>query len=436
MRLTKKQSIALDTLEDSTNSITEVIYGGSAGSGKSIIGCYWLAKSALRYSGTRWLLGRSVLKTLKQTTLQSMFFVLKLQGLTSGVHYNYKEQSGEIHFFNGSVIILADLDYYPSDSEFDRLGGLEITGAFIDEIAQIRKKAWDVVKSRIRYKLKEFGLIPKLLGSLNPSKNWVFTYFYKPMIYDELDYYKSFIQALPTDNPHLDESYLETLRNLPTPERNRLYYGLWEANDERQLITQDNIHNLFTNSYLDSQIGYYITVDVARQGKDKSVIMVWNGLVVIDIITIDKNTIVELADKVRSISNKYKVSMSNVIADESGVGGGLIDILKCKGFLGGSKALLNENYLNLRTQCFYYLSDYINDNKLWIKYNVSEDIKSLIIEELEQIQLVVSDLDDKRRIIGKDEIKSNIGRSTDYSDTLSMRMYFELNKNNGLYNII
>lgn len=434
MILTKKQSITLDALEDHNNGITEIIYGGSAGSGKSILGCYWILKSCLKYQGTRWLIGRSVLKTLKQTTLQSLFEVCKMQGLIPDVHYRYKEQAGEVHFFNGSIIILADLDYYPSDPNFDRLGGLEITGAFIDEIAQIRKKAWDVLKSRIRYKLNEYKLSPKLFGSLNPSKNWVYTYFYKPFIEGNLEPFKIFYQALPTDNPHLPESYLETLRMLPKQDKDRLYYGRWDATDNNQLINQNNINNLFSNSFVKGGTKY-ITVDVARQGKDKSIIMVWDGLKIIKVITINKNTITELADKIKELHKKYIIPMSNVIVDEAGVGGGLVDILRCKGFVGGSKVLNNENYLNLRTQCLFYLAKSINNNEIYLEYNLSEDIKQMIIEELEQIIIEPTD-DNKLRVISKDEIKSNIGRSPDFVDTLSMRMFYELNKNKGVYHFV
>lgn len=435
MILTKKQTQALDTLENQSNGVTEVIYGGSAGSGKSIVGTYWILKSCLKYEGTRWLLGRSILKTLKQTTLQSLFEVCKMQGLIPQVHYTYKEQAGEVHFFNGSIIILADLDYYPSDPNFDRLGGLEITGAFIDEVAQVRKQAWDIVKSRIRYRLTEYGLVPKLFGSLNPSTNWCYTYFYKPHQNDTLEPFKAFIQALPTDNPHLADSYLETLRNLPRRERDRLYYGRWESGDDNQLINNDAIGNIFTNTFIKPTNHKYIIVDIARKGKDKTVIMRWNGMVVEETVEYKINTITEIADAVKQMAHKHQIPMSNVLVDESGVGGGLVDILRCKGFIGGSKALNGENYFNLRTQCLYYLAKYINENSIFINIE-SESIRSAITEELEQIKSDINDLDSKLKVISKDEVKSNIGRSPDYSDTLSMRMYFQLNKNTGIYSFV
>jgi len=141
--LTQKQTIALDILEDDVT--TELVYGGSAGGGKSYLGVYWILKSALKYEGSRWLIGRSELKSLKLTTLVSFFDVAKLQGLVSGKHYNYNQQSSVITLYNGSEIVLKDLQYQPSDPNYDSLGSLEVTGIFADVISQITQDAWKVL---------------------------------------------------------------------------------------------------------------------------------------------------------------------------------------------------------------------------------------------------------------------------------------------------
>ena len=73
MRLNLKQTKAIDYLEDDVTN--EVEYGGGAGGGKSIVGCYWQLKMRLKYPGTRGLIGRASLKTLKETTLNSFFEV-------------------------------------------------------------------------------------------------------------------------------------------------------------------------------------------------------------------------------------------------------------------------------------------------------------------------------------------------------------------------
>jgi len=66
----------------------------------------------------------------------------------------------------------------------------------------------------------------------------------------------------------------------------------------------------------------------------------------------------------------------------------------------------------------------------------SEETKQIIIEELEQIKAKDADKDGKRKVISKDEIKANLGRSPDYADTLMMRMWFELNQEGDMLRFI
>ena len=469
IELTTKQTLALDLLEDHDNGVSEIIYGGSAGSAKTFIGCYWILKSVLKYAGSRGALCRFELKALKKTTLLTFFDVCKKQGVKEGIHYVYKEQQGEIHFSNGSVVFLIQTPYLPSDRDFDFLGSFELTFVFMDEIAQIRKKAWDVMKTRIRFGLNTYapdgsllkdlevletdengqpirwrmkngketrGISPKLFGSLNPSKNWVYTYFYKPYVAKELETgAKRFIRALPTDNKFLDKKYLDILDGLPKPERDRLYLGIWETEDDTQLVSRDNAEELFNNDFVKPNGQKYIIGDVARLGSDRAVLGYFEGLVLKEKYVYSKSRMNELKTVVDTLRNKHKVPKANILLDEDGVGGGLVDFLKCKGFVNGSRPLNGENYENLKTQCYYYLAQIINEYGLFIEDGVfTEQEKEELFQEIEQIRVAPSD-DGKLKLIKKDEIKSNIGRSPDFTDLLAMRMYFEIYKKNGIYEI-
>ena len=166
MELTRKQTEALDYLED--GKTIEVLFGGGAGGGKSGVGCYWLLKCALKYPGSRYLMARRAAATLRQTTLNTLRQVARLQGLPDS-WLRVNDQRGEVAVGTaGSVILMRHLPARPSDPEFDELGSLEITGAFIDECNQVSLRAWNVGRSRIRYRLGEYGLVPKMLGTCNP----------------------------------------------------------------------------------------------------------------------------------------------------------------------------------------------------------------------------------------------------------------------------
>lgn len=381
-----------------------------------------------KYPGSRWLMGRSKLKTLKETTLNTFFELSNKLDLSNQFRFN--AQQNIIYWNNGSEILLKDLFLYPSDPNFDALGSLEITGAFIDECNQIVYKAWQIVKSRIRYKLKEFDLQPKIFGSCNPSKNWVYTVFYKPNREGTIENYRQFIQSLPKDNPHLHPSYLESLLQLDKNSKERLYYGNWQYDDDPSaLMSIDQINNIFTNTFARSGTKY-ITADIARFGNDKTVIFVWDGLRVVKCEVLIKKPTTWVAQSIRQLAEKYSVALSNIIVDEDGVGGGVKDQLGCKGFVNNSKPKKGENFDNLKTQCYFKLSEMVNKNEICILPDVlkTEHVADLI-EELEQVKQKDMDKDGKKRIIPKDAVKEKIGRSPDFSDVLMMRMFFELSKN-------
>lgn len=429
MILTKKQTLALDILEDKTTN--ELIFGGGAGGAKSVLGCYWLAKNCLKYPGTRWVMGRAVLKTLKETTLNSFFWVASHQGLKSGYHFVYNAQTGIIKFpSTESEILLKDLYTYPSDPNFDELGSLEITGAFVDEVNQVSRKAWDITRSRIRYKLDEYGLIPKALGTCNPSKNWVYADFFKPSRDGTLSPDKRFIQALLPDNPFISEHYGKNLLSLDANSRERLLYGNWEYSDDpASLIPINKIYDCFTNQFVEDG-EKYISADIARFGRDKTVIGVWSGFKLIHITTLDRNKVTDAADMIRALCTKYMVPLSNVVIDDDGVGGGVTDILTgVNGFVNNSKAIENpennepENFNNLKSQCYYKLAEKINKSELYI---VETEYRDQIVQELEQVKQHNMDKDMKKQVLPKDKVKENIGRSPDFSDMLMMRMFFEV----------
>ena len=425
MKLSIKQTIALDYLED--NITTEIGYGGGAGGGKSILGCYWQIKKRLKYPDTRGLIGRASLKTLKETTLQSFFLVAKLQGLKNGIHYKYNAQSNIITFHNGSLIYLKDLFLYPSDPNFDELGSLEITDCFIDESAQISKKAKDIIGSRMRYNLEPYDLKPKLLWTSNPSKNWNYSEFYLLHKKNELPKYRKFVQSLVTDNPHIDKNYIENLEKLPEIDKQRLLYGNWEYdNDPARLIEFENISNLFTNDFIEGG-KRYITADIARFGSDKAVVILWSGFRAEKIFEFAKSSITGLSTFIKDLANEYRIPMSNVVCDEDGVGGGVVDILSCCGFVNNSKPFEENNvivqYSNLKSQCYFHLANKINNNEIFICSESTQ--QETITQELEQVKRANVDKDGKLSIVSKDKVKELLGRSPDYADALMMRMYFE-----------
>ena len=267
-----------------------------------------------------------------------------------------------------------------------------------------------------------------MLGTCNPAKNWVYAQFYLKDKNNTLDKDKRFIQALPTDNPHLPQSYLQSLLSLDENSKQRLYYGNWEYdNDPAKLIDYEKIQNIFTNSFVEHG-EKFISADIARFGSDKMVIMVWSGFRVVEIFSLSKSSITETVKAIKDLANKHNVPLNNIIADEDGVGGGVVDMLRCKGFINNSKPLPVENvivqYQNLKTQCYYKLAEMIQSDLIFVNCK-DNSIVDDISKELEQVKRDKIDSDGKLQLLSKEKVKELIGRSPDYSDALMMRMYFE-----------
>lgn len=158
-------------------------------------------------------------------------------GYQQGVHFNYNSQKHVINWANGSQTILKDLFLYPSDPDFISLGSTEYTDAFIDEANELTEKAVDIIKTRIRWMLHDYNLVPKILMTANPSPGWL----KERYVIDrdgravELQPYQKFVRALVTDNPDQQfvDLYKGQLERMHSDyDKQRLLFGDWEAESE------------------------------------------------------------------------------------------------------------------------------------------------------------------------------------------------------------
>lgn len=423
MKGTAKQQKALAKLTDYVTKV--VVYGGAAGGGKSFLGCFWLLIMCIAYPNTRWFIGREELKRIRQSTLISWSKVCSLLGYTD---YTINGQDNFIRLGNGSQIDLLDLQYQPRDPLYERLGSTEYTGGWIEEGSETNFGAYDVLKGRIgRHLNKEYKILSKLLITCNPKKCWIHTEFYKPYKTNSLPKEHCFIPSLVTDNPFIADDYIDNLKSTKDKaKKERLLYGNWDYEDNPdQLIDYDSILDYFANYHVERIGRHYITADIARKGRDKTIVRVWDGFVCIKRKELKVSKVTESADLIKDLAIEYKVPMSNTIVDEDGVGGGVMDILNCQGFVNNSRALFGENYANLKSQCSYGMAKYICDKKVAEVCN-DEEVRKTVIEEMEQVKQAKMDDDSKVAILAKDKIKEILGRSPDEWDSIMMRFWFEL----------
>ena len=287
-----------------------------------------------------------------------------------------------------------------------------------DTKEEVIKKGWHVIKDMIEK------------SKVNPD------YFVKSL---------TFISGSIYDNQKLietDPSYLGNLNALSEEEKNRLLHGNWNIKvTENDIYDYTEFKNIFTNHYL---IGEYenaekwITTDIALKGSDKFIVFVWQGKMLIDFVVMDKSKGNEIIDAIQQMAYKHQVRNSHIIFDNDGVGqfiDGFID--GAIEFNNGARPLNNENYKNLKSQCFFKSGVAVSKGKYYVppsianrKYDDKTTLKEQLMRERKAIKRAKPDYDGKLAVIPKQEMKVYLsGKSPDLMDAFGMREYADLEKN-------
>lgn len=217
-----------------------ILGGGAAGGGKSYLGSCWIISSCIRFENIRAVIARKTIKSLKESTFNTVKTILKSWGLKEGVNYKINNVENTLTFWNDSVILLKEMVDQPSDPNFERFGSSEYTIAFVDEVSEISERAVEVLFSRLRWRTHETFKTPRMLMSTNPCITWVRSRFVQdddgnPVKCAEGEAYIPFSIF---DNPDIAfrqtyEASLNKIRDRAT--RERLLYGNWDFVDSNDM---------------------------------------------------------------------------------------------------------------------------------------------------------------------------------------------------------
>lgn len=251
------------------------------------------------------------------------------------------------------------------------------------------------------------------------------------------------------DNPYISrEELAEVLKDFggdPTSYKQEILAE--HVEDEGALFRYTSLVDMFSNS-IDESNENYMTVDIADDGTDKTIFTYWKGLDAYEIQQYSQMRTEGIIEKIREEAGQRKIPYSHIAVDAIGVGAGVASSSLLDGIVGYKSSysaiktdqdpvyLPNTNYRkdfrlvtdykNLRCQCVFTLANLVNTHKIAVSFN-DEEIKEKIIAELGQYQdVTVGDV--KRMATSKEQVKEVLGRSPDTSDTLIMRMYFEVRK--------
>lgn len=253
----------------------------------------------------------------------------------------------------------------------------------------------------------------------------------------------TFIGGRLPDNQALmqaDPGYEGALLSLPEKDRIRLVDGRWidPTRGERRLFLDGPIRDMFSNSFVRGTGERFITADIAFS-KDRFVIIVWDGWVVVDIEVRNQTDSPAVVAHIENAASRWGVPGRNIAFDSGGLGGFLTGYLATAfPFFGAAAPIDNENktdvqrqglrrpaFENLRAQCFWLLKDRLEDCSIYFAVR-GVHLHDEIYQELAVVKRVGDNDDDKIQIIPKEEMRAVLKRSPDLADTLSMRAVFDL----------
>lgn len=247
------------------------------------------------------------------------------------------------------------------------------------------------------------------------------------------------------DNPTLPESELKKAQAEMDADTYRQEIMAEYVDNAGSLFKYTALVDAFTNTITKSNEKYLI-IDIADDGSDKTVFAFWQGLELYRVEQFERLNTETIISQIREFAASDRIPYSQIAVDAIGVGAGVASSSLLDGIVGYKSSygairtdedptrLPNVHYLkdaplvseykNLRSQCVFTLANLVNNHQIACRIG-DVRIKERIIEELALYQ-DASTGDGKRFATPKEDIVALLGRSPDLSDTLIMRMYFEV----------
>lgn len=430
--LHQKQIEAMKLLTDDTTHF--IGFGGAAFGGKSVVICLWILFSAFAYPGTAWLLGRKEIINLTRTTLVTLHNLFAAFDFVDEKDYTFSSKDNIYYFPNKSKLILAKTIHTTLEDIQTRFGSLEITGAAIDESNETTDIVLKEIYTRTGRMMNYYhNLCRKVLETFNPSKNHVYTRYFLPFVENRLPRNYNFVRALPGDNPSPQaEAYVNgILENGTEIQKQRLIYGNFEYDDDLlALTTFEHISSLYSNDHVPTG-ERYAAADVALHGSDLFVFTVVEGKKVIYMKSFPKIGGKTLVQFLESALKDFNISEFNFIYDSDGIGGYLREFFpNAIPYNANAKPLpvnftgnATDKFNSIKDQLNYHLAKLINEFDFWLDIPFDKDLN----QEISNCLIIdPKAIDTKIKLISKEQIKKNIGRSPDKLDSLTLIQYFFL----------
>ncbi len=201
----------------------EILYGGSAGGGKSVA----QLMAALQYVDVPGYAAILFRKTYADLALPNALLDMSKQWLMPFVEakqVRWSDKDKKYTFLNGATL---SFGYLESANDCYRYQGAEFQYIGMDEVTHIDPANYRYLFSRLR-KPKSMEVPLRFRATANPGGQFG-EYYYNRFFTEGKEHGRIFVPAGLDDNPYLDaESYRQSLDELDPVEKERLLNGNWE----------------------------------------------------------------------------------------------------------------------------------------------------------------------------------------------------------------
>ena len=432
-RYHRRQTEALQTLDEMRDipELAELLYGGAKGGGKSVVGVRWA------YKMCRWIideygleprekpipvgyLGRMQWSDFSKTTLETWFEQIPPE------LYEYKEQKKEIWIDHTVKLVLGGFD---KREDIKKFNSAEYGFAFVDQVEEIPQTHIGTLKATMRRKINNRDLPYVILYTANPAQCWL----KKEFVHAKTTKRKKFIQALPSDNIYLTKSYLDTLQKSFGHRKELLdayLHGSWDALEGSDIIIKDlwirqaQARKFFVAKNKKKRL---VVADIARYGDDETVIHYMENTKRVDEEIYGQKDLYYTADRIEFMCHQHKSKdgqLPAICVDEDGVGGGVVDILRRKGYTvigidSAAKADDPEKFYNVRAEMWW------TAGKMYSDGDVEKDDMAPDDELDRQLTTPTYKFCNGRIIVEpKEEVKKRVG-GADRADARVMGLYVQ-----------
>lgn len=452
-----------------------LLFGGAIRGGKTFIALAIAFVLCKIFPGSRWAIVRKSYSALRRNTIPAFN---KLRPTNFVGPLNFSDWTATCT--NGSKILFM-AESIKEDPELNAFRGLEVNGFIPEEMNELqqvtfykmveRAGSWVIPPERkIVPEVNERGIKtgrlvevlskprqpPSLImGTCNPTQNWVKDLFYDPWVEGTLKAPYYYLPSLPRDNPANPPGYIETLETtLPPDDARRFLEGDWSVSDDPHqmfhlswILQCKEVDAADASTWGQNAGRGSLGVDVGWLGSDPTIICYAVGASVVKFSRTERKRTTETKRTVTQWMVELGVDSRNVRIDSIGVGAGVVDMMIEDGYnvteiVAGGKPVIEHaemrrerwatanrrgqgvrmtddrdreanavRFYDLRSQMYWMAARKLENGEI----SLPDDVPQKLIQDLLAIRY---DIDAERqiRIWPKEKLKKELGRSTDYSD--------------------